>query len=403
MTPRRLGRGLSYCALFRMKNMKFDNDQRRRSLLLKYTIFVLLAYAITQGATLLALLLGLSSVTYSDVFLVSGLTFGASLVFALLIWLRKAVTAQFTAFVFFGQFAVWLVMYTVWLLVLRETRVMALFFALMALAFSLAHTRMAQSMAITLGTSIIQIAGSYWAIHVLQQPGSFALEVFYTFCFLPSALFICGLSGQYAKQRVEIKDAKGVAERNSSALAVEMGKVQDVNAELEKALTRIEELAVRDELTGLYNRRYLMDALEREKTRADRSGRLFSVVMLDIDHFKRINDSFGHQQGDVVLKAVSRAAQDAIRSNDFCARYGGEEFLVVLEELPVAGARACTERLRTSVEALSFPDLGDDFHVTISLGYTQYRQGEPLAQTIARADAALYRAKHSGRNRVEFD
>lgn len=386
-----------------MKNMKFDNDQRRRSLLLKYTIFVLLAYAITQGATLLALLLGLSSVTYSDVFLVSGLTFGASLVFALLIWLRKAVTAQFTAFVFFGQFAVWLVMYTVWLLVLRETRVMALFFALMALAFSLAHTRMAQSMAITLGTSIIQIAGSYWAIHVLQQPGSFALEVFYTFCFLPSALFICGLSGQYAKQRVEIKDAKGVAERNSSALAVEMGKVQDVNAELEKALTRIEELAVRDELTGLYNRRYLMDALEREKTRADRSGRLFSVVMLDIDHFKRINDSFGHQQGDVVLKAVSRAAQDAIRSNDFCARYGGEEFLVVLEELPVAGARACTERLRTSVEALSFPDLGDDFHVTISLGYTQYRQGEPLAQTIARADAALYRAKHSGRNRVEFD
>jgi diguanylate cyclase (GGDEF)-like protein len=325
------------------------------------------------------------------------------LVFALLIWLRKTVTARFTAFVFFGQFAVWLVMYTVWLLVLRETRVMALFFALMALAFSLAHTRMAQSMAITLGTSIIQIAGSYWAIHVLQQPGSFALEVFYTFCFLPSALFICGLSGQYAKQRVEIKEAKGVAERNSSALSVEMGKVQDVNAELEKALTRIEELAVRDELTGLYNRRYLMDALEREKTRADRSGRLFSVVMLDIDHFKRINDNFGHQQGDVVLKAVSKAAQDAIRSNDFCARYGGEEFLVVLEELPVSGARACTERLRKSVEALTFPELGDDFHVTISLGYTQYRQSEPLAQTIARADAALYRAKHSGRNRVEFD
>ncbi len=118
-----------------MKTMKFDNDQRRRSLLLKYTFFVLLAYAITQGATVLALLLGLSSVTYADIVGVSALTFGASMVFVLLIRLQKTVTTRFTAFVFFGQFAVWLVMYTVWLLVLRETRVMALFFALMALAF----------------------------------------------------------------------------------------------------------------------------------------------------------------------------------------------------------------------------------------------------------------------------
>lgn len=383
--------------------MKFDNDQRRRSLLLKYTLLVLVAYAITQLATLAALLLGLSSVTYSDILRVSALTLGASLVFALLIKFQKTVTPRFTTFVFFGQFAVWLVMYTVWLLVLRETRVMALFFALMALTFALANTRMVQSVAITLGTSTIQIAGSYWAIHVLKQPGSFALEVFYTLCFLPSALFICGLSGQYAKQRVEIKEAKLAAERNSGALAVEMDKVQDINAELETALSRIEELAIRDELTGLYNRRYLMDALEREKTRADRSGRLFSVVMLDIDHFKRINDSFGHTQGDVVLKAVSKAAQDAIRSNDFCARYGGEEFFVVLEELPVSAAKVCTERLRTSVAVLQFPELGEDFKVTTSLGYTQYRQGEPVAQTIARADAALYRAKHGGRNRAEYD
>ena len=383
--------------------MKFDNDQRRRSLLLKYTLFVLLAYGITQVATLVALLLGLSSVTYADIVGVSALSFGASLVFMLLIKFQKTVSTRFTAFVFFGQFAVWLLMYTVWLLVLRETRVMALFFALMALTFALANTRMAQSIAITLGTSIIQIAGSFWAIYYLKQPGSFALEVFYTFCFLPSALFICGLSGQYAKQRIELKEAKLVAERNSGALVVQMAKVQEINGELEKALSRIEELAIRDELTGLYNRRYLMDALEREKTRADRSGRLFSVIMLDIDHFKRINDTYGHVQGDVVLKAVSKAAQDAIRVNDFCARYGGEEFLVVLEELPISGAKACTERLRKSVEALKFAELGDAFTVTVSLGYTQYRQAEPVAQTIARADAALYRAKHAGRNCAEFD
>ncbi|OYT88752.1 MAG: hypothetical protein CFE43_20880 [Burkholderiales bacterium PBB3] len=389
--------------LGRTIKMKLDNDDRRRATLLKYTLFVLIAYSITQVATLFAHLFGLSSVSYAEIGGVAGLSLGISLVFVVLIKLKKTLTPQFTKFVFFGQFVAWLVLYAAWLLVLRETRVMALFFGLMALTFSLSNTRSIQSLVITLGTCTIQIAGSFVAIYYLQQPGSFALEVFYTLCFLPSALFICSLSGQYAKQRVEIKEAKRAAEHNSAALVLEMDKVRQANAELERALGRIEELAIRDELTGLYNRRYLMDALEREKKRADRTGRLFSMIMLDIDHFKRVNDTYGHLQGDVVLKAVAKAVQAAFRVNDFSARYGGEEFVVVLEEVDPAGAVLCTDRLRKSIEALQFPEIADGFSVTVSLGYTQFQRMETVAQTLARADAALYRAKDAGRNRAEFD
>ena len=382
--------------------MKSDHDERRRATLLKYTRFVMIAYGITQVATLVARQLGLSSVHYSEIVGVSALSLGISLAFIVLIQLKKTLTPGFTRFVFFGQFIVWLLMYAVWLLVLRETRVMALFFGLMALTFTLSNTRLIQSLAITVSTCIIQIAVSFFAIYTLKQPGSFAMEVFYTLCFLPSALFICSLSGQYATQRTAIKEAKRAAELNSDALVVEMDKVRQINAELEKAFGRIEELAIRDELTGLYNRRYLMDALEREKKRADRTGRLFSIIMLDIDHFKRVNDTYGHLQGDVVLKAVAKAVQAAYRVNDFCARYGGEEFMVVLEEVVPDGRVLCTERLRHAVESLKFPEIADGFQVTVSLGYTQYQKMEAVAQTIARADAALYRAKSAGRNRVEF-
>jgi diguanylate cyclase (GGDEF)-like protein len=387
----------------RMIEMAFDNNQRRRALLVKNTVFVAVGYAITQLATLLAKLFEFSSVSYPEILFITSASLGSCLIFVVIIKIKESMSTKFAHFVYFSQFSIWLILYTLWLLSLRETRVMALFCALMALTFLLANTRLVQSITITVITTVLQIGGSYFAIVYLHQPGSFALEVYYTACFIPSALFICNLSGQYSSQRTEIKEAKLAAERNRDALVVEMGKVTTINAELEKALARIEELAIRDELTGLYNRRHLMDSLEREKKRADRTGQFFSLLMFDVDHFKRINDTYGHLKGDIVLRAVAKTAQDALREIDYCARYGGEEFLVVLQKVDSAGARACVERLRSLIESLQFPDLGDDTVITVSLGYTQYRPPETIAQAIARADAALYRAKTAGRNRAEYD
>jgi len=381
----------------------FDKNLRRKTVLIKYTMLVFLAYAITQVATLGAYMWGLSSVQPVEILLVTSVTLGSTLLFGITVKLKKTITTRFANLVFFGQFAVWLVMYTIWILTLREVRGMALFCALMALSFLLANAKLIQSILITAAAAIIQIAGSYFAIFYLNQPGTFGLEVFYTLCYLPSALFICNISHQYARQRSEVRKAKDMAEKNWDALGVETKKAHRLNAELQEAIITIREISIRDVLTGLYNRRHLMDMLEAEKKRADRAGRLFAVAILDIDHFKRINDSYGHPNGDIVLQAVAKLIQETLRGSDFCARFGGEEFVMVLQQTSEHGALACAQRVLRLIESAQFPAFENQLQVTASLGVSWYQPKEDISQTISRADAALYRAKQGGRNRIEHD
>ena len=173
--------------------------------------------------------------------------------------------------------------------------------------------------------------------------------------------------------------------------------------ELEKSLTLIKEMSIRDDLTGVYNRRHLMELLEHEYHRISRGGARFSVAMLDIDHFKSVNDTHGHLTGDEVLRAVSDAIRTSLRSADFCGRYGGEEFLLVMTQTNINGALLCAERIRSIIEQSRFPNLGPDFKVTVSLGVTEFAGKEDIPTMIGRADRALYRAKESGRNRVEYN
>ncbi|PKN88366.1 MAG: hypothetical protein CVU51_04150 [Deltaproteobacteria bacterium HGW-Deltaproteobacteria-1] len=383
------------------KNSLFDNNKRRREILTKYTIFVFIGYIITQIVTLIAHLFHFSSVSYSEILFTASTVLGATILFLIIIRLKKTITTGFSNFAFFGQFAVWLVMYTIWFFMLREIRVMALFFALMALVFLLANSRFIQSMIIAISATIIQILGSYYAIFHLGQRGSFGLEIFFTFCFLPSAIFIAYLSENYSRQRNELKEARRTAERNHDALLVEMEKANKLNTELEKAMKVIHEMAIHDELTGLYNRRHLMELLNLEKKRADRTGQLFFLIMLDIDHFKKVNDTMGHLVGDQVLRVVAHKCQDTLRATDFCGRYGGEEFVLFLGQTTREGAHICAERVRRLIELSQFPELGNDFQVTVSLGITEYQLKEELSKTISRADKALYLAKNAGRNRVE--
>ncbi len=171
---------------------------------------------------------------------------------------------------------------------------------------------------------------------------------------------------------------------------------------LEKSIATIRELSIRDELTYVYNRRHLMDLLEYEKNRALRGGELFSIVMLDIDNFKEVNDQHGHLVGDKVLRTVTNAICHALRSTDFCGRYGGDEFLLVLTQTDIKEAMICAERVRSDIEQSLFPDLGEDFKITVSLGLTEYHVQEDIGKSIARADDAVYRAKKAGRNRLEL-
>lgn len=178
-------------------------------------------------------------------------------------------------------------------------------------------------------------------------------------------------------------------------------KLRISRAELEKSLNVIKELSIRDELTGAFNRRHLMELLEYEYHRMSRGGPRFSVGMLDIDHFKEINDTHGHLVGDEVLKVVSELIGKSLRSADFFGRYGGEEFLIVMTQTNLNGAVMCAERVRSTIQNHRFSNLGSDFKITVSVGVAEFMERDNIQTIIERADKSLYRAKGSGRNCVD--
>lgn len=158
-----------------------------------------------------------------------------------------------------------------------------------------------------------------------------------------------------------------------------------------------------DELTGLPNRRRFFELAEREMERAQRYDEALAVVMLDLDHFKDVNDGHGHAAGDQVLRAVGDACRDVLRTNDIVGRLGGEEFAILLPATRLDGARQFAERLRQSIAACRIGLPGVELTLTATLGVAARELGETLCldELLARADAALYRGKAAGRNRVE--
>ena len=171
---------------------------------------------------------------------------------------------------------------------------------------------------------------------------------------------------------------------------------------LRNAQLELERLAHTDSLTGLYNRRLFMQRLREEAERVNRHNGCLSILLFDLDHFKQINDRFGHETGDRVLQSVARAANDVKRVSDITARIGGEEFALLLPETDREGAMRLAHRLRAAIESARTPDpAGDPVSVTASIGVaTVSSQSEDPALALKLADAALYRAKNAGRNQV---
>ncbi len=211
----------------------------------------------------------------------------------------------------------------------------------------------------------------------------------------------------------------GVIYLAARALATARDELTARNAELKAGIERIARRAERDQLTNSYNRQSILEIIAREKARADRAGESLCVCLLDIDHFKDMNDRFGHQAGDRILAAFARRVRGALRTMDVLnsgglpapvgadrlgaagrsafGRVGGEEFLVLLPETSLRGALRCAERVRKAVVRRPFDGL---HQVTVSIGIAEYRPGETVSSLIHRADQALYGAKHAGRNRV---
>lgn len=179
-------------------------------------------------------------------------------------------------------------------------------------------------------------------------------------------------------------------------------KVKRLQDELREKNHQLARLSTTDTVTGLRSRRFVTEALALEFLRAQRYGTALSIVMADIDHFKQVNDGYGHLAGDVVLRGVADLLRSQLRATDVAGRYGGEEFLILLSHNGTHGAEVLAERWRRACEAAAFRGLaGEEIRVTISLGVAgcsaRHRSPEDL---IGEADAALYRAKEAGRNRV---
>ena len=173
-------------------------------------------------------------------------------------------------------------------------------------------------------------------------------------------------------------------------------------AELAQALEQIRQLATHDDLTGLLNRRAMLDRMQLEQHRSLRSGSPLLIAQLDIDHFKAVNDTHGHAAGDLVLQSFADTVRRNVRDTDVLARWGGEEFVLLLCDTPAADAVALMERLRQAVQAMQVPvpQGGGPITVTVSIGLARHTPADPLAGTLERADQALYAAKAGGRNRV---
>jgi len=192
-------------------------------------------------------------------------------------------------------------------------------------------------------------------------------------------------------------------ERELLARVEGMLRIKDMHEEVHRARDRLERLAIRDDLTGLYNYRYLQSRLSEEFKRSERYREPLSCAMLDIDHFKTFNDRFGHDVGDRVLKQVAERLVGAVREVDVVARYGGEEFLLVLPSTHLSGALTVADRVWRSVGEQEF-DIGEGRTetITISLGVALYpSRGVGTRDALLKAaDRALYRAKDDGRNRI---
>ena len=208
------------------------------------------------------------------------------------------------------------------------------------------------------------------------------------------ALYLVALThGAYANATLAIRLRRELKESQAA--------LQGRLAEVESLQDRLREQALRDPLTDVFNRRYLDTFLERELAQARRARNPLAVMILDIDHFKQINDTHGHLAGDQVLRDVADLIRDTVRASDIICRLGGEEFLVVLPGASLEGAVDLAHRLRASLEAQSSRFDGKSIACTVSIGVAAYaHDGQGVDNLIASADAALYGAKLGGRNTV---
>lgn len=217
--------------------------------------------------------------------------------------------------------------------------------------------------------------------------------------------------------RVEQSDTESAFKSSLKELIFEVKKIESSSTMLEDRLNSANEevkslqsklketewFATTDALTGLWNRRSFEEKLLQQTESSNNNGQVLSLIMLDIDHFKRVNDTYGHLTGDDLLRVIAKTLKDYVRGKDIVCRYGGEEFVILLSDTALSGAMTVAEKIRTHFASMSWKQKSTGVsmgRITLSCGVSQYRTEEPLEAFVQRADVALYQSKKMGRNQV---
>lgn len=219
-------------------------------------------------------------------------------------------------------------------------------------------------------------------------------------------IVMTGYSGNYSYEEVINKGASDLVFKpvRFEEMLLRLNRVikeRQLNKERVQMLSKLEKLAITDGLTKLYNLRHFYNQLEVEIGRSNRYGHSLALLLLDIDHFKAYNDTYGHLEGDKVLIKLGQIIKSCLRTMDSGYRYGGEEFTIILPETTGEEANNVAQRIKTVVESENFlPEPGKINTITISIGVTEYSKDEQLSEFILRADKAMYKSKAKGRNRI---
>ena len=241
--------------------------------------------------------------------------------------------------------------------------------------------------------SVIALAGygSVITLLLINEPGSINLRVELLYAGTLFAVLIWfSFIGSYIN---------GLRKKLSKANR----ELCSTNDALNNANEVIKQQAILDDLTGIYNRGHLFHILLREKSLADRGELMFCLCIFDLDDFKKVNDTHSHLAGDMVLRVLSKRIKDNIRKEDYFARYGGEEFVLILSYPNMKDGLISANRIKKLVSETTYPDLPEDFRMTISMGITRYQPLEDIDTLLRRADDALYKAKNSGKNCIVCD
>lgn len=285
----------------------------------------------------------------------------------------------------------YLLFIAIYILATSQTNRLSLFFLLLASAYFLKGKR----------------AGFYWLVGIIFSINVIHftkivdthhtnLDIFSVTLYLIALYFIMDL--YEAIKNAQTEEVQYINEHLESLIEQRTKELEIANSELKKEKDSLEEISSTDQLTGLHNRYQVREIFDFEIAQSKRYHTDLSIIMMDLDHFKLINDTYGHTVGDQFLQEIANILKSTLREAELIVRWGGEEFLIIVPKANLEKVSEIAERLRTTIEAKKFTTVG---HRTASFGITTFIENDSLDSMLLRADNALYRAKEHGRNRIE--